>query len=266
MDENPAVGTLQRMLRLLYCFTDQQPSWGVRELSRAVNLHHTTTHRLLKGLAAVGWLQFDLQTQRYSIGLELYRIGLKLASHLDIAAVARPHMKALAQLSRESVYLCLYVEERHELVIVEAVESDYPLRYVPELYRYLPLHAGATGRSILAFLPDEAVREVIGQTELKAATPNTTTDPDRLWDLLTQTREQGYARSFGERVPESAALGAPFRDASGKVRGSVVMVMPKFRWDQTQESSWAKGVIAAADAISRALGSSPPRTVGNRRY
>lgn len=43
-------------------------------------------YRLLKGLADEGWLTYDPQTQRYQVDVEPHRIGLKLASRLDIAA------------------------------------------------------------------------------------------------------------------------------------------------------------------------------------
>jgi len=228
----------------------------VRELARALDMHHTTTHRLLKGLADEGWLKFDPETQRYKVGVELHRIGLKLASRLDIAAVARPYMQQLSRLTRESVYLCLFAEDRLELITVASEESEYPLRYVPELYRYLPLHQGTTGRSILAFLPDEMIQQVIDRG-LPASVNSSASDVERLWELLRETRSQGYARSFGERVPESAALGAPIRDANGLVKASLVLVMPKTRWDPLREREWSLAVKDAAGGVSRGLGGIP---------
>lgn len=254
LEENLAGGTLQRVLRLIHCFTDEQPSWGVRELARTLGMHHTTTHRLLKGLAAEGWLQFDPQVQRYTIGVELYRLGLKLTSRLDIASIARPHMQQLARAVRENVYLCLYAEERQELMMVAVEESENPLRYIPELYRYLPLHTGATGRSILSFLPEPTIDEVLQKSRLTPITEQTITDPNRLRAMMERTRAQGYAVSYGERLPESVALGAPIRDASGRVKGSIAVIMPKYRWDPARESEWAALVMAAANGTSRALG------------
>jgi DNA-binding IclR family transcriptional regulator len=71
----------------------------------------------------------------------------------------------------------------------------------------LPLHAGATARTLLAFAPSDVVEEVLSG-DLEAFTPNT---PDReaLIRKLDSTRQARVTTSRGEMTPGSSAIAVP---------------------------------------------------------
>src|SRR5690606_33383825 len=81
-------GTVNRVLRLLSCFAEQD-RWGLNELAQALSLPKATTHRLL-GLCKP--LNFVAQTEDgvYQPGLALYRLAGKLASEMPLNKIAEP--------------------------------------------------------------------------------------------------------------------------------------------------------------------------------
>src|SRR3546814_15802845 len=81
-------GTVNRVLRLLGCFAEQE-RWGLNDLARALNLPKATAHRLL-GLCKP--LNFVMQDDdgMYQPGLALYRLAGTPASEIPPAQFAAP--------------------------------------------------------------------------------------------------------------------------------------------------------------------------------
>lgn len=252
-------GVLLRVLNVIQLMVDGQPAWGVRELARALGLPHTTTHRLLRKMQEEGLVEMEPVTGRYQIGPELFRLGLKIGSRLDLQRMAAPEMNELARATRETVYLTLYVRARRQNILVASVEPDTRLRFVPQLYEYLPIYYGASGRAILAFLP-EADRQEVLQTEFAPVTESTITDRAELERTLEKVRSTGYAISMGERVAEAVSMAVPFWDAYGDVRGALVLCMPQWNYTPDRERECSPLLLAAAASLSLKLGGSPPPT------
>jgi DNA-binding IclR family transcriptional regulator len=246
-------GTLLRLITLLQLFVDEKPSWGVRELARAVQLPHTTAHRLLRKLQGEGFLELDPATQQYRIGPELFRLSLKVASRLDIERLARSAMTELAGSTHETVYLAVYVPARRASMLVAAVEPETRLRLVPDLYEYLPVHYGATGRAILAFLPAEEVEEIL-QSNSGTHVDRPIAELGQLRTTLAAVRAEGYAVSWGERVEGTVTMAAPFWDAFQKLRGALVLCMPQWHYSAEHHDAHARALLQATASLTRTLG------------
>ncbi len=65
--------------------------------------------------------------------------------------------------------------------------------------KILPLHCGAAGKVLLAYLSDKERKRILYGKPLAKFTPSTITDPALLEADLEQIRLDGYAVSVGER-------------------------------------------------------------------
>src|SRR5919199_5881785 len=138
----------------------QEPSGsaGVREVAVALGISPSSAHRLLAALVEEGFVRQDAETSRYSLGIELYRLANIAAAKAPIRRAALKHMQRLVDACNETALLRIYSDLRQEMMFAAQVESQHPLRYVIELNRWLPLHVGASGLAILAFLPRDTIR------------------------------------------------------------------------------------------------------------
>jgi DNA-binding IclR family transcriptional regulator len=111
-------------------------------------------------------------------------------------------------------------------VCLHQIESGHPLRVSLQPGSMSPLHAGATGRVLLAYALPEIVEEVIalGLEQLTPATP----DESVLRALLAETREVGIAQSVGELISGSVGIAAPIIREQGIV-GAVGIIGPEGR-------------------------------------
>jgi DNA-binding IclR family transcriptional regulator len=163
-------------------------------------------------------------------------------------------MRELAEASGETVTLGLYDPVRQQTCVLAVVESDAPFRYVSNLHEWRDLYTGASGRAVMAFLPEEERRAIVDRTKLAPATEHTITSADELEAVLAEVRERGYASSQEERRLGGVGIAAPIFGAGGAVLGEVGLSVPTQRFDPDDEPRLARLVAECAERIGAALG------------
>jgi IclR family acetate operon transcriptional repressor len=83
------------------------------------------------------------------------------------------------------------------------------------------------GKALLSQLPDEAVRELLARTGMRAATPHTITDPDTLLAELAKIRREGHAMDEGEQEIGVRCVAVPVQGALGTLGISVSGPAPR---------------------------------------
>ena len=254
--QNTTRDPLARSFQLLRWFTGEQlESIGVREAAAALSIAPSTAHNLLAALTAEGVLAQDEQTGRYTLGFELFHLAHRAIDQVPLRRLAMPHLRKLVGSCNEAAHLSLYVRERAELVTIAGVESTHPVRYVVEMYSWRPLHVGASGRAVLAFLP-EAERAAL------LASPGQRKPAD-LAQEIAAVHERGYALTAGTRIQGAVGLAAPLFDAVGTVLGAVGIAMPAQRFDPDTVERLARPLMACARNLTAEIAAAPSH--GRRR-
>jgi DNA-binding IclR family transcriptional regulator len=226
---------------------------GVRELGQVLGLSPASVHRLLAMLGEYGLIHHHPDSGRYHLGSEAFRLGLSLTAHLDIRNVGTPVMEALVAQCNETAFLGMYDPGRMEVMFVAAVSSSHALRYVVPLNEWFPVHAGASGLSIMAFLPRAEQRAIIQQKGLAAITPSTITDAELLEQELERIRARGYALSVGHRNLGAVAIAAPVFGRGGRVVGALALSIPQARFDPDMDERLPPLVVQSAKRITDGL-------------
>ncbi|MET8643664.1 IclR family transcriptional regulator [Streptomyces sp. NPDC004074] len=251
MTTQPGTETAGRVIDVLLLFTDGPDELGVSRIARELGLSKAVVHRILQTLVARGMVTLDPQTRLYRLGATSAALGARALRELDLRAVATGTLRRLQEETRETVTLTALVPGGR--VYVDQIVSTHEVKMTVELGRRFPLHAGSSGKCILAFLP-EGRREEILAGGLPALTGSTHTDPDALRAELEAVRELGYASSQGERQADAGSVASAVFGLDGDVRGSVSVCGPRSRFTSQFVSACAPRVVAAAHDISTALG------------
>lgn len=249
-DEKPK--TLQRMITVLDCFTNEQPELGVREIARKIGFSRSTAGRLLQGLKELNVLQQNPVTQTYALGGRVLAWAGVYLSSLDVRDVALPAIQELHQITRETI--SLYVMEGNERVCVERLESPQNVRIVARLGRRIPLYAGSAGKVFLAYLSPERREAILRETPPEPITDFTLVDEKTLADELAKIRQQGYAVSYGEWVADAAGVAAPVYGSRGEVLAVVTISGPIQRFTLDLVQRCTTDILRVADNISREMG------------
>jgi IclR family acetate operon transcriptional repressor len=230
--------------------------WALGVIASGVEMHPSTVHRALATLEAEGLVAQDGESGEYGLGLEFMRLAWAASSRESLAGIAMPALRELAEASEETVTLGVYDGARRQMMFIATIESPHEVRGVRPLHRWMPIYGGATGRAILAWLP-EPERRAITSGPLPALARGTITDGEQLERNLAEVRSKGYAISASERVAGGVGIGAPILTADRHVAGVVGITLPEQRFDPASEPHLARLVMTAAETVSQNVGGRP---------
>ncbi|MCX5821973.1 MAG: IclR family transcriptional regulator [Deltaproteobacteria bacterium] len=144
-------------------------------------------------------------------------------------------------------------------ICLEAVKSRHGLARVTAVGKILPLHCGAAGKVLLAYLSDKERKKNLHGKPLSKFTPITITDPALLEADLERIRRDGYAVSVGEREDGTYSVVAPVMGGKGEIVASLSISGPIFRLSEEQKAANIQAVLKASREISALLGGADSR-------
>lgn len=235
-------------LQIPLLFDAETPAMTAAEISQRLGYSLSKSYRLIRTLVQFRMLREKPGTAHYILGMAFIRLGQLAQQNFQLSAVARPVMEELSRLTNETVLLTAFDGTRG--VCLERVESKEPIRYT--LYQpggSLPLHAGASSKILMAYLPEQEWDRVIG-LGLKKYTDHTITDPERLKAHLREIRQRGYTFSDQEVDRDVRAVAAPVLSVSGELLAGLSVAGPGFRMTKKKVASLGKLVLEYAKKIS----------------
>ncbi|MDK3257863.1 IclR family transcriptional regulator [Blastococcus capsensis] len=239
-------------LAVLEAVSEQQPV-GVSDLSRAMQLPKSTVQRMLLTLGELGWIRAGAEEPtRWSLTAKAQAIGSRHRADEEIRRVALPAMHRLSAATGETVHLS--VPEERRIVLLDKIEGAHPVRTHASVGNGAPLHTTASGKAVLAAMPEPRAAALLRAAPLEALTPHTDTDPEGVLRELRRVRRQGYAVSVGTRHPDIAAVGAAILDRGGMPVATLSLSLPTSRLPRRLWAGYGAQVTAAAEECSRQLG------------
>lgn len=247
--------TLQKGLQVIETLSVAGEPLGVSDLSLRLGYTKSTVHRLLQTLCAVGWVVQSPNSKQYHLSLRLWELAVKRKSALRLPQMARGAALELSRISEETVHVGAF--ERGEVVFVETIDTPKPIRAYTPLGSRAPAYAVATGKAILAWLPEREWRDDI--PTLEAWTDATLSDFDALEADLEQVRKRGFAVNHGEWQQEVNGVAAPiFAGSEAIVVGAIGLSAPAERFEADTIERFAPLVMKAAAAVTKEMGGERP--------
>ncbi|MEJ8278055.1 IclR family transcriptional regulator [Pseudonocardia spirodelae] len=247
-------GATERVADVLLLFTDGPRTLGVSRVSRELGLSKAVVHRILQSLTGRGLIAYDPGLREYRLGPAAAALGSRALRDSDLRATALPFLSELRDRLHETVTVSAKVHGGR--VYLDQVVGTHEITMSVELGRRFPLHAGSSGKCMLAH-SDPAEVERLLEGELTALTPATPTDPHALRAELERIRARGYATSAGERQGDAGSVAAAVFGPGGLV-GAVSVCGPRFRVTEDFVERTAPELLDTADRITERLGGTVP--------
>jgi len=244
--------SLAHGLEILFLYDTTTPLLTVAEISKKLKYSQSKAYRLVRTLMKYSLLQEDHGTAKYTLGLNALRLGLLARQQFNIGAIARPYMKELSKITKETVLLTAVNGTKG--IVLDRVESEEPIRY--SLFQpgaSIPLHAGASSKVLTAYLREEDWDLIIKKEGLKRYTSNTIINRNKLIDHLREIRKKGYVLSDQEVDRDVRAVAAPIFNGLGEMIAGLSVAGPVYRINKKRVSSLGKLVVQYAQKISSHL-------------
>lgn len=222
-------GSVERFRLLLDLLATRAPI-SISDVAEMARLPLSTAHKTLQEFVASGLAVFDGVRRLYGPGPELHRLAALLTQAGPVTAGVRQVLRDLAEAAQETACLNWLNRDRASYTVLAIEEGPGPLQYVVELGGHLPLHAGASGRAILAFMTAQEKKRYLGRRKVARLTADTIVDGKLLEAALAQSARTGFAISQGERLVGAVGIAAPVFDAQDQVVGSLQLTIPEHRF------------------------------------
>lgn len=245
-----SVRAVERALDVLLCFSRQSPELSMTQIAEQVGIHKSTVHRLLATLEKKRFVNRDPDTGIYRLGIRLLQMAYLTLEQNDIRRLAVPFLQRLGDRYQENIHLALLDDA--DVVFIYIIESPQRVKLAAAVGQRLPAYATASGKSMLAFLPEEMVQRILdrGMPQYTSRTPRS---PEAFFQNLNTIREQGFAISEQEYEDAINAVAAPIFDLGGQPIASIAVAGPAYRLTRERMDEIGPFVIATARDITREI-------------
>lgn len=209
-----------RCLDILKVLATADEDLTLQRIAQSVNLHASTTHRLISTLASQGFVE-QKGDLRYRLGLEAFLLGSGFLRRFAIRRAAIPFLMKISEATGLTVNLGIWNSQA--VVIIDCIPAPGMLHFY-ETGSLAPLHATALGKVLLAFRkrPD---LDRIGP--LHRYTDRTVGSVAELREELARIQRDGYAVDDEECIPGGRCVAAPILMGDGDPVTAVSVTAPR---------------------------------------
>lgn len=249
--EQHSIQSVDRAITLLEAIAEAGGETTLTELSRRTKLNISTCHHLLSTLVQRGYVAKVPVRRSYALGARILYLSNAL-TQVDLPARAAPFIEQINEKTGETVHLA--VLQGDAMMKVAKRESRHPVRVdTGTLGKSDAAHATASGKAMLAWLPEGEIKRVLAHG-MTRYTPNTITEWPALIEELRHVRRDGYSMDREEYQPGVICVGAAIRDHNGAVVGAISASTPTMRASDAHLALVREQVTGAVRALSAELG------------
>lgn len=252
---------VHKVLALLTVISEAQKPLRFSEVVEKSGLNKSTIHRLLAICTEEGLVRFDPERKVYFLGPRVFDLVRNAYNGFDIQTIALDEMIRLYDLARANV--TLGIPSGLEVVYLRVLEAPHSLRGVQYPGMREPMHCSASGKALLAFLPERVLRAKLRDYEFTAFTERTITSAEAFLAELERVREQGFATNDREEYEHFLGISAPIFNYVGEAIAvlNIWSVYPEHKMQDL--IGWSQELVLSADRVTRLIGGAKPGETRN---
>jgi IclR family acetate operon transcriptional repressor len=256
-----SIQSVDRALYLLETIAEAGGEASLTELATRTGLNISTCHHLLATLIQRGFATKVTGRRLYALGARILYLG-HTCLQVDLPRRAQPYLENINRSTGETVHLAAL--QGDNVVTLAVREARHAVRVeTNKVGRLEAPHAASIGKAILAWLPEDEMKRILGHG-MKRYTDKTITDFPALLESLRIVRRTGFAIDSEEHFPGVICVGAPIRDQVGTVIGAISASTPTMRASDEHMDLIRKEIGAATRALSAEYGEPATQANGAR--
>lgn len=242
--ETPAL----RLFALMELIGGKDHFVTLQGLVEETGLPKPTLHRMLQQLEGAGLLVRQADGRHYGSGARLRTFAETLM--LNTVQFGARHA-VLRNLAAETGETCnITALSGDQVVYLDRVETDEPLRVQLGPGSRVPMHASASGKRVLAQLSTKQRHRLLEHAPLQRFTPQTITSLEQLDAELETIAAQGYAIDNEEYLPGLVCIAVLVPGAGERSNLCVATQAPVLRVDTASATKLLPALSRAASALS----------------
>ena len=222
------------------------------DISLRVGMPPSSAHRILITLQKHGFVEFDEMEQKWSVGIEAFRVGSSYLERTNLIEAAHKIMRELMEETGETANLA--IADRSDVVFISQVESHNPIRAFFRPGTRGAIYASGIGKALLSEMGRKNIEKILRNGGLKQFTPKTLTSPDELFLDLEKTKQRGWSLDDEERYLGMRCVAAPIYNPFGEAIAGISISGPIVRFKDNQILQLGPIVRLAANKVTKMIG------------
>jgi len=248
--KNMILQTVERALNIVEMIAERQMTQ--KELENATGFNRTTLSRLLFTLSSKKYIQKDIDTGRYKVGLKVVEIGSVRLNQIELKTEALPHLRDLSQNVGRVCHMGILSQS--EVVYIEKIEPLTSIRMFSGIGKRVPVHSTSLGKALLFDKSDSEILDILGEKKMQKFTDNTISDTNTFLKEMNKAKERGYAIDNEENESGIFCVAAPIKDYRDKVVAAISTTGRDDSFVDDSGSEIIKAVKKTALDISEKMG------------
>lgn len=254
-----------KFMTVLQSVADAAGPVAMADLVRTCGYPRGTVYRIVAALSQQGLIAEAAGAAsggavRYALGPRLLQLASRAWSQLDLRAALADDLLALRDETGETVHLS--VPAGAEMIYIDKLESQGPVRMASRVGGRLALHCTAAGKAYLAALPPPEADALIADLDLTPRMPNTITDRNALRRELARIRQRGYAVDDEENERGIVCYSVAIAGQGGRPLACVSVSTLQFRQQGAAPSRYIAPLMRLRDAADARFSAWPAMAGG----
>jgi DNA-binding IclR family transcriptional regulator len=254
MSDTPQVPAARHAHGVLRLLASRSGPVRASTLARDLGMPRSSLYQLIAVMRDEGFVVHYPEDGTYGLSGLMAELGTASRRTERLGRLARPLLERLVEAVPTPVVAHLAVLSGSDVIYAGRVQGFRAPTTVSSVGVRLPAHLTATGRAMLAALPDGQVRALYPSrallTHRNEAGPSTLPELDR---LLAQTRERGWAVEEGDVTAEYASVGAAAADHNGYPVAAIGLTFRREAADDDDGRSLGEATVQTANALTSRL-------------
>lgn len=251
MTKKALVRSVEKSLRIIELFK-QYEKLNLTEIAGILNLPKSTAFGLIATLEKYGYLEQEIDTGKYQLGITLLEMGSIFSSRFDIMREAMPIMERLSKEYGGNAHITKLIG--NEVVYMESVEPTNTVIVRTKIGSRAPANCTSTGKAFLSCFPDEKIEMLFKESALPKLTEHSISDVGTLKEHLAAIRKRGYSIDMQESILGVEGAGTIIKRRNGEPILGISLAGLSTQFDEDLLSEIGITLKEEAEKLSKKLG------------
>jgi IclR family transcriptional regulator, pca regulon regulatory protein len=210
--------SLARGLLVLQAFSQQKQNLSISQLSKRTGLSRASVRRCLHTLSKLGFAGSD-DGRSFHLRPRVLTLGHSYLSSMPLASTAKPVLEHLSHILHESCSIASL--DGFDVVCIARANVTRIMSIDLGVGSRLPAFCTSMGRVLLANLPAEELDGLLPRIEFVRYTDRTLTSVEKLRQVLSVVRRDGYAIVDQEMEIGLRSMAVPVHNQLGRVIAAI---------------------------------------------
>lgn len=201
------VPAVKRAFEIVEYLAQLQSGATISEIHREFRLPLSSAANILYTLRRLGYLERDDGSARYRLAGKLFSISKAALDNNARLGLCHPILEELVRESGLTGHLAVLRES--DAVYVDRVPGRGFVQFSSYIGMRWPAYSSATGKALLAFLPEDRMTQALAQMTFKKVTAATITSKVKFRRQLAEFRQLGFTWEENEGEEGIACVAAP---------------------------------------------------------